>query len=361
MVVAGILAIKKDPTALKLLHKPFPFYDQWSIIFGKDKATGERAEGPADDVEELDEKEVAEFENNFNESFNGTKAYVSVRQTPNNVITGPSRQSGYKKMSGNGNLLAASIGEMADAFQGFADDAKNSMSVIASRIGHEVEVSANIRVVFGELSRVLNLSADDIMRAASIPVNDSAKIDIFMSLPNSFREVWVVKLLGGIDHTLALVLQRKLGLGLCEIANNNSFRLFLLVPLLLLQVNLREISFTRMSSHVDIEAEIEATIQAALSMELTQRSQNADSPPTPPSPPPHVLLDILKLVVPIQDYYSPLATCWLLEAFLIGPGQQIRMMLDPVRVYATAICVGCVVVALISARWNGVWIDDPPF
>ncbi|XP_027103576.1 uncharacterized protein [Coffea arabica] len=36
-------------------------------------------------------------------------------------------------------------------------------------------------------------------------------------------------------------------------------------------------------------------------------------------------------------------------AFLIGPGQQIRMMLDPVRIYATAIYVGCVVVALICA------------
>ncbi|KAL3524405.1 hypothetical protein ACH5RR_017239 [Cinchona calisaya] len=36
-------------------------------------------------------------------------------------------------------------------------------------------------------------------------------------------------------------------------------------------------------------------------------------------------------------------------AFLIGPGQQIRMMLDPVRIYATAIYVGCVVIALICA------------
>ncbi|CAA2998738.1 vesicle transport protein SFT2B isoform X3 [Olea europaea var. sylvestris] len=35
--------------------------------------------------------------------------------------------------------------------------------------------------------------------------------------------------------------------------------------------------------------------------------------------------------------------------FLIGPQQQLRMMLDPVRVYATAIYAGCVVVALICA------------
>nr|GMC64765.1 vesicle transport protein SFT2B [Ipomoea batatas] len=38
-------------------------------------------------------------------------------------------------------------------------------------------------------------------------------------------------------------------------------------------------------------------------------------------------------------------------AFLIGPWQQLTMMLDPVRVYATAVYVGCVVLALICALW----------
>lgn len=36
-------------------------------------------------------------------------------------------------------------------------------------------------------------------------------------------------------------------------------------------------------------------------------------------------------------------------AFLIGPMQQLSMMMDPVRVYATSIYVACVVLALICA------------
>lgn len=36
-------------------------------------------------------------------------------------------------------------------------------------------------------------------------------------------------------------------------------------------------------------------------------------------------------------------------AFLMGPEQQLNMMLDPVRLYATSIYIGCVVVALICA------------
>ncbi|XP_061956468.1 uncharacterized protein LOC133678228 isoform X8 [Populus nigra] len=43
---------------------------------------------------------------------------------------------------------------------------------------------------------------------------------------------------------------------------------------------------------------------------------------------------------------------WLLcfcTAFLIGPGRQLGMMFDPARIYATAIYIGCVVLALICA------------
>ncbi|XP_054788185.1 uncharacterized protein LOC129294090 isoform X2 [Prosopis cineraria] len=36
-------------------------------------------------------------------------------------------------------------------------------------------------------------------------------------------------------------------------------------------------------------------------------------------------------------------------AFLVGPAQQIGMMFDPVRVVATAIYLGCVVIALVCA------------
>ncbi|KAH9603607.1 hypothetical protein KSS87_015983 [Heliosperma pusillum] len=36
-------------------------------------------------------------------------------------------------------------------------------------------------------------------------------------------------------------------------------------------------------------------------------------------------------------------------AFLIGPAEQLRKMFDPVRVYATAVYLGCLLLALICA------------
>ncbi|CAO2838647.1 unnamed protein product [Amaranthus hypochondriacus] len=36
-------------------------------------------------------------------------------------------------------------------------------------------------------------------------------------------------------------------------------------------------------------------------------------------------------------------------AFLIGPAEQLRKMFDPIRVYATAVYLGCAILALICA------------
>ena len=41
-------------------NKPFILYDDWCIIFGKDRATGEYAEGPANAVEAIHAEQNAD-------------------------------------------------------------------------------------------------------------------------------------------------------------------------------------------------------------------------------------------------------------------------------------------------------------
>ncbi|KAK4433583.1 hypothetical protein Salat_1120700 [Sesamum alatum] len=45
-------------------NKPFPFYDDLLVIFGKDRATGNNAEGPTDMMEEIQREEVNNDPNN---------------------------------------------------------------------------------------------------------------------------------------------------------------------------------------------------------------------------------------------------------------------------------------------------------
>ncbi|KAL7191531.1 hypothetical protein ACSBR2_023582 [Camellia fascicularis] len=39
-------------------NKPFPYHEDWLILFGKDRATGELAEGPTDSVTTMESEEA---------------------------------------------------------------------------------------------------------------------------------------------------------------------------------------------------------------------------------------------------------------------------------------------------------------
>ncbi|KAA8541424.1 hypothetical protein F0562_025387 [Nyssa sinensis] len=139
------------------------------------------AEGPANAVEEI-EQEEDDGEEDGDTYVDGTEPSVQVSQSLITDIGGTSKNNGVRlrKRSRNGDFLANSVSEMVEAFKGFAEEAKFAMSHMASRIGHEVDVSASRCTIFGELSKLPNLTTDDIMRAASMLVNDTAKSDLFL-------------------------------------------------------------------------------------------------------------------------------------------------------------------------------------
>ncbi|XP_074343367.1 uncharacterized protein LOC141682573 [Apium graveolens] len=47
---------KRDSELAKLRNKPVEWYDDWQNFFGKDRATGEHAEAPADIIENMDKE-----------------------------------------------------------------------------------------------------------------------------------------------------------------------------------------------------------------------------------------------------------------------------------------------------------------
>ncbi|KAL7200009.1 hypothetical protein ACSBR2_022172 [Camellia fascicularis] len=50
--------VKRVPDAKGMRNKPFPYYEDWLILFGNDKATGELAEGPAESVAAMENEEA---------------------------------------------------------------------------------------------------------------------------------------------------------------------------------------------------------------------------------------------------------------------------------------------------------------
>ena len=62
-------------------NKPFPFLEQLSVVFGKDRATGEDSEAPADATERIDEEET----NGNNVGAGNTNTVVNEHTSPGNT------------------------------------------------------------------------------------------------------------------------------------------------------------------------------------------------------------------------------------------------------------------------------------
>ncbi|XP_028108020.1 uncharacterized protein LOC114306902 [Camellia sinensis] len=53
--------VRRESDAKNLRNKSFSYFDSWIHIFGKDRATGEFTEGPADAVDAINAKEELLF------------------------------------------------------------------------------------------------------------------------------------------------------------------------------------------------------------------------------------------------------------------------------------------------------------
>ncbi|GAB2278443.1 hypothetical protein Dimus_013126 [Dionaea muscipula] len=49
--------IMKEPEVANIRGKPFPYYDDWLVLFGKDRATGELDESATEAVENMNLEE----------------------------------------------------------------------------------------------------------------------------------------------------------------------------------------------------------------------------------------------------------------------------------------------------------------
>ncbi|KAA8549566.1 hypothetical protein F0562_001416 [Nyssa sinensis] len=97
-------------------------------MFGKDRATDQLAEGPADVVEEIKQEED-DGEEEGNTNVDSTEPSIQVSQSPITNTSGTSKNSSVRlrKGSRNGDLLANSIFEMAKAFKVFSFHSPSSV------------------------------------------------------------------------------------------------------------------------------------------------------------------------------------------------------------------------------------------
>ncbi|KAL0381392.1 UNVERIFIED_CONTAM: hypothetical protein Sangu_0203500 [Sesamum angustifolium] len=141
-------------------NKPFPFYDDLLVIFGKDRATGNNADGPADMMEEIQREEV--------------------NNDPNDDVETTIENEGIKE-------AASVIGsEIAKASQLFS-----------KAIGVEAEVSEKRQKIDSEIRKIPNLTATEVIKVVCRIAQNHELTDVFFSMNEEGREQLVVAILHG--------------------------------------------------------------------------------------------------------------------------------------------------------------------
>ncbi|GFY85421.1 hypothetical protein Acr_04g0001590 [Actinidia rufa] len=125
--------VKKDVDAKSLRNKSWPFYEDWLIIFGKDRATGEFAESAADAVENMDkEDEVGESVPLDSLGVGGMECSNSVTHHP----TASSEKRKENKRARAADTLVEGLTNFADKLCHVMEKADNRMEFIGSRMGY---------------------------------------------------------------------------------------------------------------------------------------------------------------------------------------------------------------------------------
>ncbi|GMP91427.1 hypothetical protein CsSME_00042134 [Camellia sinensis var. sinensis] len=189
--------VKKEPDAKGMCNVPFPYYEDWLILFGKDRVTGALAESPADMVTAL-EKEDQTTDECYTPMMdllvvNNMDCSLSANGTPTNQSTSATTS---KKRARESEGIAKGLAEMATQFGSFFEKPNTTMAEIAYRIGYAHDISKARKLVNGELSK-LPLNSNDRLRAATLIVKDAERVDLFFSLPEEEKMERVCLLLGG--------------------------------------------------------------------------------------------------------------------------------------------------------------------
>ncbi|KAK3212562.1 hypothetical protein Dsin_017268 [Dipteronia sinensis] len=148
--------VKSHPTAKGLRNKPFPYYEELGIVFGKDRANGQGAMGFFEMVEEIGNED--DQHNDFDPFY------------PSDELNGNANMS-----STNTPLMQSS--KKADCFQFEADGATRRMKV------------------FDELKKIEGMTNAQRVKVGQLLVHDQANIDSFFTLDEEFKLDFLLSLL----------------------------------------------------------------------------------------------------------------------------------------------------------------------
>ncbi|KAL1548833.1 hypothetical protein AAHA92_17017 [Salvia divinorum] len=196
--------IKADSGARFLRNKAWPYYDDWKIVFGKDRANGDAAKDTDAAVGQMNVQPLPastngvgnEYRISFDDSFGQTKEndHVSPDTTDESAFSsakesGPPARTNKKRKGGDDfEGLVQVIAKMHDS-------TNERLKDLANRIGYEFDLTKARKEVFELVGGIPGLTLGQIFDASDFILEKVERLDFFMSLPQVAKQAYVYRAL----------------------------------------------------------------------------------------------------------------------------------------------------------------------
>ncbi|XP_061364898.1 uncharacterized protein LOC133308301 [Gastrolobium bilobum] len=201
--------VKSHPNGKGLFNKPFPHYDQLGVVFGKDVASGQGAEGPTDTIHEMQRDGAMNAGSGiaFNDYLDMTGDYIptpcgdtTMPDIPQEEVMPPSPVStatttrGKKRQRSEDPLLVEVVDVMKDLSHNYKKS-NDSIDKLTSCFQHQADGSHRRMSIVTELEKFEELTMGQQVHLAVQLGRDSNLTDVFMQCSHEKRVVLVAGLL----------------------------------------------------------------------------------------------------------------------------------------------------------------------
>ncbi|KAL8489747.1 hypothetical protein ACS0TY_025584 [Phlomoides rotata] len=198
---------RADPHVKSMRFKSWPYYGNWLDIFGKDRATGEHASDTMDFVNELlknaqEEQGETLGQENINLGDTGVKENVVGDATEkiqeNTSVCKPSQEvSGIMKICRRRKGPMSEMTALVDTLGNFMKSTDESINNLAKRIAPEPDVKHARTNLNDIMKQIPGLSVQDKLKVSDELVQNTARMDFFLTLPPDEQAEYVYMLLDG--------------------------------------------------------------------------------------------------------------------------------------------------------------------
>ncbi|XP_008670228.1 uncharacterized protein [Zea mays] len=194
-------AIKNNPDAKGLYGVSFPYYDELSMVYSKDMATGEGAEDMTDAVQNLEEELVRVNANDEEDGEDMTSVETPRRSVDSTSSSSKKRKKEWKgkktsssdplldvfnEVSGDLKVATMSIGKMAQAMDREASNQEKA---------RDEDPQQKLREKAINEVRRLEFTGSEVIKAAGVFVRMPDQMGMLFALPEPLRREYIVDML----------------------------------------------------------------------------------------------------------------------------------------------------------------------